>query len=55
MKLAVRNDSDNLNSYEEEQNDSDAKNYGQIFIEAKYFKKKWRILLLDPFNFNYYF
>jgi len=55
VKLAVRNDSDNLNGYEEEQNSSDAKNYVQIFIETKDFEKKMANSTFGAFNFNYYF
>lgn len=55
VKLAVRSDSDNMNSYEEEQNPSDAKNYVQIFIETKDFEKKMANSTFGAFNFNYYF
>ncbi len=55
VKLAVRSDSDNMNSYEEEQNSSDAKNYVQIFIETKDFEKKMANSTFGAFNFNYYF
>jgi len=55
VKLAVRNDSDNMNSYEEEQNSSDVRNYVQIFMETKDFEKKMANSSFGAFKYNYYF